>query len=523
MDHLKPRITHAGYKKALSEYGNEPNRIVEELVANSYDADSTDVAIVYSNQTIMVIDNGKGISNAQFPKLLDLGAGTKLEQHDSRFKRSYLGAFGFGIKSTVNISREISILTINKESQLTSHIDVEVLSTKGFDQTWPGFDVEESQNDGRRGQAGTIVLLQLKDELTIERIEAIRNSLNNLPKAKEFRVFFVPKKKAPRCIQAPCYDAIRSLTSAAKMLKKERVTGSLDIGEPNIRKCVLPGSDTIDVAVWCKGLDSKMKVPSLGHLAGVYVKVDGRVLKRNFQGEKILDGVSKFPKFKHGMRIEVPVDWVKDQISLGRDGLQFGNESSRRKFENELKSAVSFVVRPFAKQLEVRKGKAVSKALDLRIRKAKERIEEKQSIKSLEETGYSFSPRDDYEMALLIANPAVLKKLNRNWMLMDFNGQLDFDCLIYDRKTGEYHRVELEPELECFIGQSILGNTEFVITWTRGKWKVGKTKPGKNGVFELRESKDGPGHYKLLHKANERSKGFKKELPVYCLDKIIQQ
>ncbi len=274
----------------------------------------------------------------------------------------------------------------------------------------------------------------------------------------------------------------------------------------------------MDVSVWCKGLDENLKVPPLGQFAGVYVKVDGRVLKRNFQGEKILDGISKWLKFKHGIRIEVPIDWVKQQISLGRDGLQFSNDSSKRKFENELKSAVSTAVAPFAKQLETQKAKRVSKATSLRLKKARERVEKHMEIKSLVEGGFAYRPTDDYEMALVIANPKVMKKLQKDWVLMDFNGQLDYDCLVYDRRTTEYYKIELEPDLDRFLSQGILENTDYIVTWTKGDWKVGKSKKGKRGHYELVATNEEIGHYKLLVKSSPKSREPKMRIPVLCVD-----
>src|SRR5262249_33499734 len=73
---------------------SNPTRIIEELVANSYDADATIVLVVHSPNELIVIDNGTGIAEEQFSKLLDLGAGTKIVSHQSDLKRSYLGSFG---------------------------------------------------------------------------------------------------------------------------------------------------------------------------------------------------------------------------------------------------------------------------------------------------------------------------------------------------------------------------------------------------------------------------------------------
>jgi hypothetical protein len=522
MEKIRPGINVQGLRRALREYGNEPNRVLEELVANSYDADSTNAAIVYSKNWITIIDNGSGIESSEFSRLLVMGAGTRLGSSDSRLKRSYLGSFGFGFKATSNISKLINVISINRLHTKSAEIVTKEMETRMPDKDWEGFDVRVERNP--KGKlTGTAIKLELENELTDEQIENIKKSLANLPKSKDFRVYFAPSRNTPKALHSATTKAILELKQLVRPLTKFRISGNLEIGKPKFVKCKIPGFDDIDIAVWCKGLDVDMKVKSLGQFAGVYVKVDGRVLKRNFQGEKVLDGISKFPKFKHGMRLEIPFDWVKDQISLGRDGLQFANEASRKKFENELKFIVSQAVRPFAQQLDKRKKSAFAKQAQLRIRKAEERIKQKQTIKSLERTGFSFAAQDDYEMALLIANPVVLKKINPDWKLMDFNGQQEFDCLIHDRKTNDFIKVELEPDLERFVAQAALENTDFIISWTRGGWQVGKGKQGKGGWFELLENKGyGPGHYKLLVKKNKKSKDTKKELPVFCVDKVFK-
>lgn len=517
---IKPRITLPGYQKALKEYGSHPSRIVEELVANSYDADATIVAIIHSDNEIIVADNGTGISEDQFPKLLDLGSGTKIGEHDSELKRSYLGSFGFGIKATINVSKNIAIFTSNKISELSCEIDTGILESHGFKDSWKGFEIEENDKP-KASPTGTIIKLKLKNELSPDDIEMIKRSLYNLPKAENFEMYFIPSKRCGKDYSPPT-SALKNLKSTPEKYKEEKIKGTLDIGSPKKIPCTFVGSEKINIDVWCKGLDENLKVPSLGQFAGVYVKVDGRVLKKNFQGEKGLEGVSKYAKFRHGMRVEVPIDWIKGHISLGRDGLQFGNESSKNKFEQELKHALTAAVRPFAKELEDKKSKKLSRDNDLRKKKAIERISKQKQIKSLEKTGFCFAPTDDYEMALIIANPSVMAKISPNWQLMDFNGQLDFDCLIYDKSNTNFYNIELEPRLETFVNQGVLDNTDYIVTWTRGDWKVGKGKKGKKGYFELVETTENKGHYKLLVKASEKSKEPKKALPVYCLDQLIK-
>lgn len=476
--------------------------------------------IFYSEREISVVDNGNGISDDQFSKLLDLGAGSKLETHESELKRSYLGSFGFGIKSIINISREMKVDTVNKNNRLSTNIDIATVHTHGFKIDWEGFDID-SKKKLRKDASGTSLKLSLRNDLTPDSINAIRTSLYNLPKSVDFSVCFLPKKDFAESHLSQ-FDLITNL-EIPKKYEKFLIKGTLEIGNPKSQTVPILGSDSIKIDVWCNGLDDKNKVKSLNQFAGVYIKVDGRVLKRNFQGEKVLDGISKHPKFRHGMRIEIPIDWISSQISLGRDGIQFLNDSSKNKFEAELKMAVTAAVKPYAQQLENRKKKKFDKELDARLRRAKDRISRKHSIIELEKTGFSFIPADDYEMVLMIANPTVLKKICPDWMLMDFNGQLDFDCLVYNKKNTNYYRIELEPKLDSFLSQGISMNTDYIITWSLGSFKIGKSKKGFGGIYELTECANNEAHYKLLIKTSEKSKEPKQCILVFCIDRIVSK
>jgi hypothetical protein len=189
MENLKPKINLRGYERALKEYGSEPARIIEELVANSYDADSTSTIILYSDKEIAILDDGKGIDTDQFPHLLDLGAGTKISLHESNLKRSYLGSFGFGIKAIINIAKYVSIFTINKDYQIFCPIDLDELRLKYDKPSWEGFVPKVSKRQAQ-SPTGTIIYLKLHSEITQEHILNIEKSLQTLPKARNFNIFF---------------------------------------------------------------------------------------------------------------------------------------------------------------------------------------------------------------------------------------------------------------------------------------------------------------------------------------------
>ncbi len=62
-------LNHLG----LNLYSNVPS-VLSELIANSWDADSTEVEIVISNNEIKIVDNGCGMSESDLnTKFLNVG------------------------------------------------------------------------------------------------------------------------------------------------------------------------------------------------------------------------------------------------------------------------------------------------------------------------------------------------------------------------------------------------------------------------------------------------------------------
>src|SRR6266446_1765796 len=101
---IKPGITSDGFRTAVRDY-TEPT-VVEELAANSYDADaSTVVVLLDADQGLLYIyDDGIGFTKDSFSGIATLGSGNKKDIPYSQGHRHYLGSYGYGLKSTLNVA-----------------------------------------------------------------------------------------------------------------------------------------------------------------------------------------------------------------------------------------------------------------------------------------------------------------------------------------------------------------------------------------------------------------------------------
>src|SRR5438128_1728834 len=112
---IKPGISAAGFRTAVRDY-TEPT-VVEELAANSYDADaSTALVLLDSNAgTLHIIDDGLGFSREAIENIATLGGGDKQTISYSKGHRHYLGSYGYGLKSSLNIANKVTVHSVSRE------------------------------------------------------------------------------------------------------------------------------------------------------------------------------------------------------------------------------------------------------------------------------------------------------------------------------------------------------------------------------------------------------------------------
>ena len=116
-------LNHLG----LNLYSNVP-AVLSELIANAWDADSTEVKISISKDEIKIADNGCGMNeNDLNTKFLTVGYQRRKNNHDDLtpiLKRKVMGRKGIGKLSIFSIAEHIDIYT--KKEEITSAISLKV-------------------------------------------------------------------------------------------------------------------------------------------------------------------------------------------------------------------------------------------------------------------------------------------------------------------------------------------------------------------------------------------------------------
>lgn len=131
MDELKFKVS-TGLKSILGQdLITSDNIAILELVKNSYDAHATRVIITFEKDSIIIADNGKGMSlNDLQNKWLFVGYsaksdGTEDASYRSKFKRNFAGAKGIGRISCDRLGSEVWLTTKSEDSNTVEVIHVD--------------------------------------------------------------------------------------------------------------------------------------------------------------------------------------------------------------------------------------------------------------------------------------------------------------------------------------------------------------------------------------------------------------
>jgi signal transduction histidine kinase len=122
MDQLQFRVS-AELKNILGrDLITSDNIAVLELVKNSYDAHATKVEITFGNDSIVIADNGKGMSAADisdkwlFIAYSAKSDGTEDDNYRSKIRRDFAGAKGIGRLSCDRLARYLIMKTVSEET-----------------------------------------------------------------------------------------------------------------------------------------------------------------------------------------------------------------------------------------------------------------------------------------------------------------------------------------------------------------------------------------------------------------------
>lgn len=182
------------------------NIAVLELVKNSYDAHATEVKISFFDDTLIISDNGKGMSEEDvlnkwlFVAYSAKSDGTEDKDYRNTIKRKYAGAKGIGRLSCDRLGR---FLTLTTKSDNDIHVielcidwnDFELNSKDEFNQIPVKHSVTSSSSYFPEGTTGTILKFTgLHDKWDVAAILRLKKSLEKLINpfsgADEFKIIF---------------------------------------------------------------------------------------------------------------------------------------------------------------------------------------------------------------------------------------------------------------------------------------------------------------------------------------------
>jgi Histidine kinase-, DNA gyrase B-, and HSP90-like ATPase len=522
---VKAGVDASGYRTAVRDY-TEPI-VLEELAANSYDADaSTCLVILDSAKTLLhVVDDGLGFSSEAVELIAVLGGGSKQTIPISKGKRHYLGSYGYGLKSSLNVATKVSISTVSDDGGFRGTVDWTKLD-EALKHDFPGFKFDQEPRK-KNSPTGTHITLSLKNPTSVDALEQFGDHLANLPNdGASFSCYFGNYADLVK-FTPEILDNFGKLQSTAKKLEKRGLialahsTRQADLDA--CQKSVITDKGAkVSATFFFAGINrGKVKQLKTG-LRGIYVRIHGRLLKQNFTDSKFTYNISRWKKFESGLRVELSVDWLRDQISLSRTGVRFANSKLEEDFRKSLIKLVSAFISPQLKKLEAKAERTSVRREEQRIELAQKRINRQKSIMvpGLSD-GFPYHPETDGELALVLAQSDVLKRLNASYSLLDYNDQAPYDCLLYDKKKRDFIRTELEPTLIEWISHRETDDVELIVTWTLGKWRIGAKKKSKNGLFQL-VAGEKEGNYRLLHFASSKSKTPRSDYKVIVMEEILK-
>ena len=202
----------------------DSNIAILELVKNSYDAHATEVKISFIDDTLIISDNGKGMSEADildkwlFVAYSAKSDGTEDKDYRNTIKRKYAGAKGIGRLSCDRLGRFLTLTTKSNNDKNIIELnidwnDFELNSKREFNQIPVKHSIISSSSHFPNGSTGTILKFGgLHDKWDVSAILKLKKSLEKLINpfsgADEFKIFFnVPsemehdRQKREECVQ----------------------------------------------------------------------------------------------------------------------------------------------------------------------------------------------------------------------------------------------------------------------------------------------------------------------------------
>lgn len=130
-DQIDVKISHKIIQLFSEGLYSSPNKAIEELVSNSFDAGAENVHVILSpdlrdsNATIVVIDDGEGMNNEGLKKHWIIGESTRRSFASSR---KPIGKFGIGKLSTYVLAKKLTHITKSNGAYYAATMDYSNIS-----------------------------------------------------------------------------------------------------------------------------------------------------------------------------------------------------------------------------------------------------------------------------------------------------------------------------------------------------------------------------------------------------------
>lgn len=136
-DQIDVKISHRIIQLFSEGLYSSPNKAIEELVSNSFDAGAENVHILLSpdlhdsSATIVVIDDGEGMNNEGLKKHWIIGASNR--RKDASSKRKPIGKFGIGKLSTYVLASKLTHISKSGETYYAATMDYSGMESNAED------------------------------------------------------------------------------------------------------------------------------------------------------------------------------------------------------------------------------------------------------------------------------------------------------------------------------------------------------------------------------------------------------
>ncbi len=433
--------------------------VVAEAVSNSWDAEAKEVNITITEDSLIVEDNGKGMSPDDFrDKFLTVGY-SRREDPSNKSKRNVIGRKGIGKLAMLSVSERVTVITKEKDSELTggtvnnTQLDKEI-KTNGK------YQLEDLSNKEKKTtfvkKSGTKIIFQ-KIKTKLNREEIIRKYI-----ATQFNFIFSLKASDSFTISVNgkkvTKDDLKELNDNTQFIwfLGEKDTRFSDRFENLDKEKVISNtefvfkSEKINIKGYIASVKSSSQLLLKGSggdfQAGINLFTNGRLRQ-----EDLFDEITRKTLTEEYLYGEVHVDGFddgkEDRFTSSREGI-IKDDPLYQEFLAELKKIQAVIIQdwtPWRNQLKLegdieqdnRPGYEVrmQDSQNRREQDFKEKldanIQDKNLKKSLQTKLRNFS----YKNTLIYQDLYILENIFREYLKLKPVEEKDFDKSNIDEKT----------------------------------------------------------------------------------------